>query len=120
MGTNYYIQRKVPRMVPKYDRTHVCKSSFGWRVHFDGSSAAGNSWDELDEHSPRVGSIGDLRDYLDTGDWELLDEYGCAATLDEVLAHDDWKLEGLPFNTRVALDDYYDEDGYPWSRIEFR
>jgi len=40
MGTNIYIRRKVPRMVPVYDSTHIAKLSWGWRAHFDGSSMA--------------------------------------------------------------------------------
>ena len=106
-------------MVPTYDEVHVCKLSYGWRVHFDGSSASGESWEYLDEHHPRIGSLDDLRGYLSTGEWELVDEYGYATTLDEVLAHDAYMRDGVLWNTRVSLDDYYDREGYPWSRREF-
>ena len=119
MGTNIYLRRKVPRMVPTYDEVHVCKLSGGWRVHFDGSSAAETSWEPLDEHSPRIGSLDDVRGYLSTGDWELVDEYGDKRTLEDVLAHDDYMRDGKPCDTQVSLDDYYDREGYPWSRKEF-
>ena len=119
-GKNVYIKRKKPRMVPEYDETHVCKLSAGWRAHFDGSSAAENTWEpERDEHAPRIGSIDDLRGYLSTGEWELVDEYGDKTTLEEVLEHDEYRRDGELWNTRVSLDDYYDREGYPWSRREF-
>ncbi len=115
MGTNIYLRRKEPRMVPEYDEVHVCKKSGGWRVHFDGSSAI----DGGDEHRPRIGSMDDLRGYLGTGEWELVDEYGRVTTLDEVLAHDEVMRDGQLWNTLVSDDNYYDREGYPWSRTEF-
>lgn len=118
MGTNIYLRRKEPRMVPEYDEVHVAKLSSGWRAHFDGSSMAGTSWN-LSDKAPRIGSMDDLRGYLDTGEWELIDEYGDKTTLEEVLAHDDYRRDGELRNTRVSMDDYYDREGYPWSRREF-
>lgn len=119
MGTNVYLRRKEPRMVPTYDEVHVCKMSAGWRVHFDGSSARDNCWELLDEHQPRIGSMDDLRGYLSTGDWELVDEYDNVTTLEDVLSHDTYMRDGELWNTRVSLDDYYDREGYPWSMREF-
>lgn len=116
MGLNIYMQRKEPRMVPVYDGVHICKLSSGWRVHFDGSSAT----DEYgNEYTPRIGSMDDIRGYLSTGEWELVDEYGDSTTLEEVLSHDQYMVDGELWNTRVSLDDYYDREGYPWSRREF-
>jgi len=116
MSMNVYMRRKEPRMVPTYDEIHICKLSGGWRVHFDGSSVDQN---EYDMQAPRVGSMDDLRGYLATGEWELVDEYGDVTTLEKVLAHDDYRRDGELWNTRVSLDDYYDREGYPWSRREF-
>ena len=117
MGTNVYLRRKVPRMVPEYDEVHVAKMSGGWRVHFDGSSM--DEWREPDDPRQRVGSMADLRGYLDTGDWELVDEYGYVRTLEDVLSHDEYRRDGELLNTRVSMDDYYDRESYPWSRREF-
>jgi len=120
MSTNIYIRRKEPRMVPTYDEVHVAKLSSGWRVHFDGSSAVDDPWlPEPDEHVPRIASMDDLRGYLQTGEWELVDEYGDKTTLEMVLKHDEYRRDGELWNTRVSLDDYYDREGYPWSRKEF-
>lgn len=116
MGTNISIRRKEPRMVPTYDETHIAKLSGGWRVHFDGSSVERNAYDE---DAPRIGSMDDLRAYLATGEWELVNEYGDLTTLEEVLAHDGYMRDGVLWNTRVSMDDYRDREGYPWSRSEF-
>jgi hypothetical protein len=105
-------------MVPEYDETHVCKLSYGWRAHFDGSSMHECDWCE-DSQRPRIGSMADLRGYLETGEWELVDEYGEKTTLEEVLEHDKYECDGELWNTRVSMDDYYDREGYPWSRREF-
>jgi len=115
MSTNIYMRRKEPRMVPEYDEVHVCKLSYGWRVHFDGSSA----FEDWSAYRPRVGSMDDLRGYLDSGEWELVNEYGDETTLDEVLAHDEVTMDGQLWNTRVSATDYYDREGHPWSRTEF-
>ena len=119
MGTNVYMRRTTPRMVEVYDEVHVCKLSAGWRVHFDGSSAADDMWEPRDDNSPRIGSMDDLRGYLSTGEWELVDEYGDKTTLEEVLSHDMYERDGQLWNTRASMDDYYDREGYPWSRREF-
>lgn len=105
-------------MVPTYDAVHVCKLSYGWRVHFDGSSMHESDWGE-ESHRPRIGSMADLRGYLESGEWELVDEYGDKTTLEEVLEHDEYERDGELWNTRVSMDDYYDREGYPWSRGEF-
>lgn len=116
MGTNYFIKRREPRMVPVWDMTHIAKTSSGWRAHFDGSSA---SQQERDPETPRIGSMDDLRGYLSTGEWEIVDEYDRPATLGQILAHDDYQRDGEPFNTRVECSDYLDREGYPWSMREF-
>lgn len=105
-------------MVPTYDAVHVCKISYGWRVHFDGSSLHESAWDDNGQR-PRIGSMADLRGYLDGGEWELVDEYDRKITLEEVLEHDKYERDGELWNTRVSMDDYYDREGYPWSRREF-
>ena len=104
-------------MVPTYDQVHVCKLSYGWRVHFDGSSMH-ELWDD-DAKRPRIGSMADLRGYLATGEWELVDEYGDKTTLEEVLEHEKYERDGELWNTRISLDDYDDREGYPWSKGEF-
>lgn len=106
-------------MVPTYDEVHVCKLSAGWKAHFDGSSACEPQWWDGECQTPRIGSMDDLRGYLGTGEWELVDEHGDKATLDYILEHDSYMYYGKLFNTEVNPDNYLDREGHPWSRVEF-
>ena len=115
MGLNIYLQRIKPRTVEVYDQIHVAKLSSGWKAHFDGSSAENN-----EPNKPHVGSMDDLRAYLSTGEWELVDEYGERTTLDEVLEHDRFMKDGKLWNTQEPwIDGRFDREGYHWSRREF-
>lgn len=73
LGTNFYIRKKVPTI---HEEVHICKRSYGWRT----------SWQATTEMEPwAITSVEDIREYLRTDDWELVDEYG------EV--HEDWERE---------------------------
>lgn len=89
MGTNFYLRQKQPTV----RRTiHIGKRSWGWLFHWD-------SCDEIDyprwcdedrdqyvhELPHSIKSVEDIRAYLRTGEWELVDEY------DNVLP--DWEAE---------------------------
>lgn len=89
MGTNFYLRQKQPTV----RRTiHIGKRSWGWLFHWD-------SCDEIDyprwcdedcdqyvyELPHSIKSVEDIRAYLRTGEWELVDEY------DNVLP--DWETE---------------------------
>ena len=79
MGTNFYLRQKQPTV----RRTiHIGKRSWGWLFHWD-------SCDEIDyprwcdedrdqyvyELPHSIKSVEDIRAYLRTGEWELVDEY---------------------------------------------
>lgn len=90
MGTNYYLRRKKPTL---HETVHIGKQSWGWLMHWD--SCDDTSWprwcdndhghsDEARPSLPHsIHSVKDIRSYLKTGEWELVDEYG------EV--YDDWE-----------------------------
>ena len=90
MGTNFYLRRKEPTVK---DTVHIGKRSWGWLFHWD-------SCDEIDyprwcDEDPSayqsdslphsITCVDDIRAYLKTGEWELVDEYG------EV--YPDWEAE---------------------------
>lgn len=95
MGTNYYIRRKKSTL---HECVHICKQSWGWTT---GWQATGNGigdwprWCDDDPCNPEpklpwaIHNVDDIRAYLETGEWELVDEYG------EV--YENWKatLDGL-------------------------
>jgi hypothetical protein len=91
VGTNYYIRRKKPTI---RECVHVCKQSFGWRTHWQATGNGVGDWPRWCDDEPTVEnhelpwaihSVEDIRAYLETGDWELVDEYG------EV--YEDWKAK---------------------------
>jgi len=88
-GTNYYIRERKPTIKKAI---HIGKRSWGWLFH----------WDSCDEiNYPRwcdedpdwegqklpysIHSVEDIRSYLRTGEWELVDEYGTV--------YQDWEAE---------------------------
>ena len=86
MGTNYYLQRKQPTI---RETVHIGKRSWGWRFHWDScDEASWPRWCDTDHTAPRpelphgIHSVEDVRSFLRTGEWELVDEYG--------EAHPDW------------------------------
>lgn len=89
MGTNYYLVRREPTI---REAVHIGKRSWGWRFHWDSCDEADwPRWCDTDHTLPRpelphgIHSVEDVRAYLRTGEWELVDEYG--------EAHPDWEAE---------------------------
>ena len=83
MGTNYYLRRKEPTI---REAVHIGKMSFGWLFHWDAcDSSDWPRWCDTDHiggygDGPKlpfsINSVEDIREYLRTGEWELVDEYG--------------------------------------------
>jgi len=79
MGTNFYVRRKQPTI---HETIHIGKRSWGWLFHWD--SCDENSYPRWCDEDPAIGeglphgihSVEDVRSYLRTGEWELVDEYG--------------------------------------------
>lgn len=116
MGTNYYLQRKKPRLV--YDEYHIAKRSGGWVPHFQTS----DPYHAYDADAPSYHSVEDIRKLLRSGEYVLVDEYEEAWEGEEALA----ELEGLcawegdrapelggPYGC------YQDPEGYYFENVEF-
>lgn len=88
MGTNYYLQRKKPTL---HETIHIGKRSFGWAMHWDScdeinwprwcdedhSYSFGPDGDGAEPVLPHsIHSVEDIRAYLRTGEWDLVNEYG--------------------------------------------
>lgn len=87
MGTNYYIVKKQPTV---HEAIHVGKRSRGWEMAWQHTGKS--SWprwcdeDHMTDSEGRylserglphdINSVEDIRDYLETGEWVLVDEYG--------------------------------------------
>ena len=98
MGTNFYLQRKKPTI---RESVHIGKRSFGWLMHWDACDESmwprwcdtDHSCSFDDEYEPKlphsIHSVEDIRSFLRTGEWELVNEYG------EVSADWEGELEKL-------------------------
>ena len=90
MGTNFYLRRKQPTI---RQTVHIGKRSWGWRFHWDSCDEAdyprwcdddpSSSSEDVLPHS--IKSVDDIREYLRSGDWELVDE--------DNEVYDDWEAE---------------------------
>ena len=79
MGTNFYLRKKQPTI---RKTIHIGKRSFGWLMHWDSCDENNYPrWCDLDPNFEErnriphgIHSVEDIRAYLRTGEWELVDE----------------------------------------------
>lgn len=143
MGTNFYLRRVKPREV--HDLMHIAKRSAGWVIHFqDSSDGYAEPRDEAPD-PPEFRSVAEIRDLLESGEWQLADEYGetwgpgaeSLRAFDELCA---WRggpaFEGgqsVPYSLRnrhpdhrgpwegdVLGGDYRDAEGFAFTPTDFR
>lgn len=109
LGTNWYIRRKRPTI---YETIHIAKRSFGWCTLWQQTlHGAWPRWcDEDHSHQfedeygrtsePQlphdIESVEDIRNYLRTGEWEVINEYGevyddCEQIIEELTSWDGGK-----------------------------
>lgn len=70
MGTNFYLRSVKPREV--YDEFHIAKRSWGWRIHFQDSE----EYKYSNIPHPTYHSVSDIRNLLESGEYQLTNEYG--------------------------------------------
>lgn len=142
MGTNFYIRRVEAHQVR--ERMHICKRSGGWKIHFQDSTCGYDSYDCVCPEPPSFHSVRDIRGLLESGEWQLEDEYGQTwkpgkESLDEFDELLRWN--GGPRFTKPAvikqpntaydlppdtpydhggyLGEYRDADGYAFTSVDF-
>lgn len=125
MGTNFYLQKARPIEVrPCF---HICKRSAGYRVHFQDSSAQEFSAGEIDPpvECPDFHSVAEIRALLESGEWNLADEYGRTwegtEALDELydlLNWDGGEFCEEPEESYIG-GDYRDGEGFLFSPVWF-
>ena len=80
MGTNFYLRKKQPTI---RETIHIGKRSFGWLMHWDSCDESNfprwcdvdPDYHETDVIPHGIHSVEDIRAYLRTGEWELVNEY---------------------------------------------
>jgi hypothetical protein len=128
MGTNFYLRRTKPRMV--YDEFHLGKRSGGWEMHFQDSDGLSHYRDTVlpdAEEFPEYHSVEDIRELLESEEYQIVDEYGTSwnpgeESLDVLQKLVDWS-EGKQYpGSRYISNchDHRDEDGNWFTSVPFR
>ena len=133
MGTNSYLVRQKPRLVR--DAFHICKISAGWKPVFQNSECADLeevefiegkvSWNGNDVVHDYYGSVSDIRKLLETGEYEIMDEYGDTSdgdgpyTIDSLIAWGEHEHNYRDENTMYSAYGYKDAEGFTFHRQYF-
>lgn len=101
---------------------HICKISYGWQLLFQANENLYEcTWKEMTDY---------IRQSIDSGEWEMLDEYGDAYSLDDLKEDLEKHKDGFNQYSYEAYmrrqGDYHDKgsiefisDGLRWSHYDF-
>ena len=111
----------------EYDRyekdVHICKISYGWKLLFQANEHLYEcTWKAMTDY---------IRQAIDSGEWEMIDEYGNAYSLDDLkedfekhkdgFDHDSFdaylRMKGERRNVQGCID--FISDGLRWSHYDF-
>ncbi len=110
MGTNFYLRKKRPTM---HETIHIAKRSWGWHTTWQQTDdwdwprwcdrdPVGEPEDNRFGHGPMlpwsIDSVDDVRRYLETGEWEVVDEYGDIADQSVIDELEGWDGGRAAFN----------------------
>ncbi len=133
MGTNFYLRRKQPTI---REAIHICKRSWGFYATWQATEPDDwPKWCDEDMMSPTqlpspIRSVDDIRDYLRTGEWEVVDEYGDVhpdSVIDDLEAWDGGKAaynadrpdQPVTWTPKGGPCDFKDDEGNRFSRRGF-
>lgn len=121
MGTNFYIRRTKPVLC--FPEFHIAKRSFGWKPLHQANTYAEDAF-SFETERPVINSREDIRRYVDSGEWEIVDEYGTEHTYDEFLSYLDDNFEYETDETRAThlitdIKCYLATDGTEWTETDF-
>lgn len=110
----------------EYDRyekeIHICKISYGWKLLFQANKNLYEcTWESMTDY---------IRRAIDSGEWEMIDEYGDAYSLDDLKEDLEKHKDGFDHDSYAAYmrskGEYNDQgsiefisDGLRWSQYDF-
>lgn len=101
---------------------HICKISYGWKLLFQANENLYEcTWNAMTDY---------IRQAIDSGEWEMIDEYGNAYSLDDLKEDLEKHNDGFDHDSYVErirkLGDFPDygsiefiSDGLRWSHYDF-
>lgn len=118
MGTNFYLQSRIPRQV--YDRYHVAKTSWGWRPLFQENPETDERCYEDYDEQLEISSVADFKAAYDTGNYAIVDEYGEEYAWEEFESRVlQWCPDGKVHEGSYDYPVHIDENGYEFMADEF-
>lgn len=119
MSVNFYIRRTKPILC--FPEFHIGKRSFGWKALYQANSNPEDLY-QFETQRPVVKTVADIEAAVESGEWEIVDEYGEAYSFSEFIEHmeTDFKKETAR-NEHIGLGfSYYtDADGREYDRNDF-
>ena len=119
MSTNFYLRRTKPILT--FPEFHLAKRSYGWTPLYEANSKADDIW-SFETERPVVDSVEDIKRYVYSGEWEIIDEYDDVKTYDEFIAYMDTDFESEPGRRdhhEMGYPISTDEHGNEWLGAEF-
>lgn len=120
MSVNFYIRRTKPILC--FPEFHIGKRSFGWKALYQANSEPEDLY-QFETQRPVVKTVADIEAAVESGEWEIVDEYGETYSFSEFIEHmeTDFKKETAR-NEHMGLGySYYtDADGREYDRNDFR
>ena len=104
------------------EEIHICKISYGWQLLFQANEHLyACTWESMTNY---------IRRAIDSGDWEMLDEYGNAYSLDDLKEDLEKHKDGFNHDSYVErmrkIGEFPDDgsiefisDGLRWSHYDF-
>ena len=101
---------------------HICKISYGWQLLFQANEHLYDcTWESMTDY---------IRQAIDSGEWEMIDEYGNAYSLDDLKADLESHKDGFDRDSYVErmrkIGEFHEQgsiefisDGLRWSDYDF-
>lgn len=121
MSTNFYLRRTKPILC--FPEFHLGKRSAGWRPLHQANRCAEDTYHLVTER-PMIQSREDIRCYVDSGEWEIVDDEDVEYTYKEFTSYmdDNFKYEtndSRSSHVDMGIGCYRLPDGTEWTDVEF-
>lgn len=120
MSVNYYIRKVDPIEVrPEF---HIGKRSYGWKPLFETYHSDMPYTYGVDVGRPYIDRVSDIKALVESGEWEIIDEYDEVVTYEQFIDHmdTDYDVETeRKSHMGVGLGAYCGIDGREYTDEEF-
>lgn len=87
LSVNYYIRKKKP--IEVFPEFHIGKRSCGWKPLFESYHSDMPYGITVDVDRPYIDRVSDIEALVESGEWEIVDEYDEVVTYEQFIDHMD-------------------------------